>query len=200
MKIPAGIRIRHSRKCPAAKDREARCNCSPSYRAEVWDKSAGTKIRETFPTLAAADAWRTDKRSAVRRGTERAPTQTTLREAWEAWQIGAKDSTVRTRSGDLYKPSALRGYASSMRLHVLDDLGARKLSSITRLDLQDLADRLLADEHKPSTIRTRCCRCASSTVAPSSAARSRSTQPPDCGCRRCADDATGSPRRSRQPL
>jgi integrase len=40
-----------------------------------------------------------------------------------------------------------------MRLRVLDDLGAAKLSDIARRDLQDLADRMLADGRDPSTIR-----------------------------------------------
>jgi hypothetical protein len=40
----------------------------------------------------------------------RAPSQTTLQQAWEAWEAGAKDGTIRTRSGDIYKPFALRGY------------------------------------------------------------------------------------------
>ena len=40
-----------------------------------------------------------------------------------------------------------------MRLRVLDDLGGAKLSEITRLDLQDLVDRLLGEGLDPSTIR-----------------------------------------------
>jgi hypothetical protein len=40
-----------------------------------------------------------------------------------------------------------------MRLRVLDDLGGAKLSEISKADLQDLADRMLADGLDPSTIR-----------------------------------------------
>jgi hypothetical protein len=40
-----------------------------------------------------------------------------------------------------------------MRLYVLDDLGAVRLAEISRADLQDLADRLLAQKRDPSTIR-----------------------------------------------
>jgi integrase len=60
---------------------------------------------------------------------------------------------VRTRSGDRFKPATLRSYETSMRLRVLDDLGGAKLSALSRLDLQDLADRLLAAGLDPSTIR-----------------------------------------------
>jgi integrase len=124
-----------------------------SWEAWVWDKRTGRKIRRTFATQAAAKAWRHDASTAVRKRTLRAPTQTTLAEAWAAWLAGARDGSVRTRSGDVYKPSVIRGYDGSMRRHVLDDLGALKLSDIGRLELQDLADRMLAAKLDPSTIR-----------------------------------------------
>jgi hypothetical protein len=53
-----------------------------------------------------------------RRGTMRAPSATTLREVWETWLAVAGDGTIRNRSRDSYKPSVLRGYATSMRLRV----------------------------------------------------------------------------------
>ena len=82
-----------------------------------------------------------------------APSATTLREAWTTWLDGAKSGKIRNRSGDAYKPSVLRSYETSMRLRVIDDLGGAKLSEISRIDLQDLADRMLADGLDPSTIR-----------------------------------------------
>jgi integrase len=60
---------------------------------------------------------------------------------------------IRNRSGDRYKPSALRGYEQSLRLQVLPDLGAHKLARITRTDLQALVDRLHAAGMAPATIR-----------------------------------------------
>ena len=147
-----GITIRHSREC-AKQPKGSRCLCIPTYQAHVWSARENKRIRKTFPTISAAKAWRQDALPELRRGTMRAPTQTTLRQAWETWQAGAKDGTVRTRSGDTYKPSALRGYEQAMRLRLLDDLGAVRLSDISRITLQDLADRLLADGIDPSTIR-----------------------------------------------
>jgi integrase len=41
----------------------------------------------------------------------------------------------------------------SLRLHVLDDLGAQKLSAIKRRDIQDLTDRLAAEGLSGSTVR-----------------------------------------------
>lgn len=61
--------------------------------------------------------------------------------------------SVRTRSGDEYKPSALRGYERAMRLRVLPEIGGVRLTALTRVDLQDLADRWLAKGLDPSTIR-----------------------------------------------
>src|SRR5215467_14498029 len=146
-----GIRVRHGRSCSSSTG--ARCNCSPSYEAFVYSARDKRKLRKTFLTLAAARAWRHDASTSVRRGTMRAPVATTLREAWRAWLDGACDGTIRTRSGDPYKPSVTRSYEQAMSLRVLDDLGGAKLSEIGRADLQDLADRLLADGLDPSTVR-----------------------------------------------
>jgi Phage integrase, N-terminal SAM-like domain len=70
----------------------------------------------------------------------RAPTGLTLREAAKAWQEGAESGLIRTRSGDPYKPGAVRAYEKSLRLRVLPELGHRRLSDITRHDLQDIVD------------------------------------------------------------
>jgi integrase len=146
-----GIRPRHSRSCPAKTG--GGCTCKPSYEAFVYSPRDRTKIRRTFHTMAAARAWRSDASTAVRKGQLRTPTTTTVREAWEAWLAGARDGTVRTRSGDVYKPSAIHGYEQVMNARVLHDFGARRLSELTRLDLQDFADRMLAEGRDPSTIR-----------------------------------------------
>jgi integrase len=69
------------------------------------------------------------------------------------WLAGAREGTTRNRSGDAYKPSVLRGYEQSLRLHVLPDLGAHKLARITTNDLQALVDRLQAADKQPATIR-----------------------------------------------
>jgi integrase len=148
-----GIDTRHAPSCPTARDRDARCTCTPSYQAHVWSARDKTRIRKTFRNLAAAKAWRADTLVALRRGTMRAPTATTLRQAWDAWLAGARDGSVRNRSGDAYKPSVLRSYETSMRLRVLPDLGGARLSDITRVRVQDLVDRMLADGKDASTIR-----------------------------------------------
>jgi len=148
-----GVRVRHSRSCPAASSREVNCRCSPSYEAWAFSVRDGKKVRKTFPTLAAAKGWRADATSAIRKGAMRAPSSTTLREAADAWLEGAREGTIRTRSGDRYKPSVLRGYEQALRTRLLPELGRVRLSEISHSDVQDLGDRLLGEGLNPSTIR-----------------------------------------------
>jgi len=146
-----GIEVRHARGCPGVRD-EAVCSCRPSFRVSVWIPRERRRIRKTFPTLAAAKAWRIDSLSALSRG-EISASSTTLRQAAVAWVEGARSGAIRNRSGDRYKPSAIRGYEEALRLRLLPDLGGAKLSEIRRADVQALVDRLMADGHGASTIR-----------------------------------------------
>lgn len=148
--LATGINTRHQRNCT---HREGRCSCKPRYQAQVWSNRDRKTIRKTFPTLSAAKAWRQDASVALRKRTLQAPTRTTVRQAWEAWHAGALEGFVRTRSGDEYKPSALRGYEQAMRNRVLSEIGWVRLTTLSRIDLQDLADGWLAKGLDPSTIR-----------------------------------------------
>ena len=134
---PTGLRERHSRRC-ASKD-GGRCNCEPAFEAWVFSRRDGQKIRKTFTgtgARSAAKAWRADATVSLSKGTLRAPSPQTLEEAWKAWHEGALAGTIRTRSGDPFKPSALRSYEIAMRLRVLPDFGAVRLADIRRPDLQ----------------------------------------------------------------
>jgi integrase len=77
----------------------------------------------------------------------------TISEAADAWLSGARSGAIRNRSGEVYKPSVLRGYEASIERFVKPELGARKLSALTRLDVQDFAERILATGLDPSTVR-----------------------------------------------
>src|SRR5439155_25278039 len=144
------IEIRHEVRCTAKQGK--RWKCSPSYRVEVYSAIDGRRVYKAFRSLAEAKAWRAEARVAVRRGTLSAAAAPTLREASEAWLAGAESGSVRNRSGDVYKPSAIRGYEQALRLRVLPVFGAARLSDVRRGDLQALIDRLLANGHEPSTI------------------------------------------------
>src|SRR5712691_8246757 len=110
---PTGIRARHSKSC--IPNESGSCSCSPSWEAWVFAPRERKKIRKTFPTQAAAKAWRADAQVALRKGTLRMPSNVTLREAAESWLQGARAGLIRTRSGDPYKPSALRAYQAALR-------------------------------------------------------------------------------------
>lgn len=148
-----GIRVRHSRSCGQTLSVTNRCSCKPSYEAQVWSPRDGKAIRKTFHTLSAARGWRADAQSAIRKGVLRAPTSQTLRDAAQAWVAGAKDGSIRNRSGDPYKPSAVRGYEQALELRILPELGNARLAAIGRSDLQDFADQLVAKGLNPSTVK-----------------------------------------------
>ena len=150
-KTPEGIRARHSRSCKSVSG--GGCNCAPTYEAFVYSAREGKKLRKSFPTLAAARNWRADASTAVRKGTLRSPVSTTIGEAWDQWVAGAREGTIRTRSGDKFKPSALHGYAQMMQARVLPWFAAARMSEVNRHDLQDFTDGLLAEGLAPSTVR-----------------------------------------------
>jgi hypothetical protein len=131
-----GIQVRHGRRCANRSGSE--CSCTPTFQAQVWSARDRKPIRKTFPTVAGALAWRQETQVALRRGTLRAPTTTTLAEAAEAWLSGAEAGIIRTRSGDRYKPSALRSYRHALQSKLLPELGRLRLSAIRRNELQDL--------------------------------------------------------------
>ena len=146
-----GIETRHSPSCPSA--RGARCKCTPKYRAVVYSRREKRRLTKTFRTKAEAKAWRADAQVALRTGTRSGAKSGTLSVVAAAWLAGAADGSVRNRSGDVYKPSVIRGYEQALRLRVLPELGALTLAEIQRADLQAFVDRLLEDEYDPSTIR-----------------------------------------------
>lgn len=150
-KRPEGITIRHSRRCASRGGRS--CNCRPAYQAQAYSRKDRKTLRRSFPTLAAAKAWRSEAQTAIRRGTLRGPSDVTIAEAGGALVAGIKDGSIRNRSGDPYKPSVIRDYARSIRLYIRPELGAKKLSGLSRVDVQDFADRLLATELDPSSVK-----------------------------------------------
>jgi integrase len=151
-KHPTGIEVRHARSCLARNG--AKCSCKPTYQANVWSKRDGKRIRKTFPSLAAAKSWRHDALVAVGRGTMRAPTREMLREATDELVAGMKDGTIRNRNRRPFKPSAIRSYRQAIDNHVLPWFGpAARLSDITRNDVQDFVDHMLAEGFDPSTVR-----------------------------------------------
>jgi len=146
-----GIEVRHARSCASRPGK--RCNCNPGYRVAAYDAMSKRKVSKTFRTLGEARRWRAGAQTQAAKGVRLAGTSQTLLEAAEAFVDGIATGAVRTRTGERYKPSVVREYERSLRLHVLPTLGGARLSRIQRRDVQGLADELLASGADPSTIR-----------------------------------------------
>jgi integrase len=149
-----GIEPRHKKGCASHDGR--RCSCQPSYHAVVVvGRNGANRQRKSlsFSTLAEAQAWRREALVAIAQGRLRSSAPITLRESAARYIEGATNGTIRNRSGDAYKPSAIRGIEEAFRLRLVPALGARKLADVRRADLQRLIDRMQSGGSSPSTIR-----------------------------------------------
>jgi integrase len=146
-----GIALRHSRRCQSRQG--SACSCTPTYQAQAWSAAERKPVRKTFPTLSAARAWRQEAQVALRRREMNAPSRVTVAQAASEWLALAEAGVIRNRSGDRYKPSALRSYRQALERHAVPELGRRRLSAVSRRRLQDLVDRLVASGRAPSSVR-----------------------------------------------
>ena len=146
-----GITVRHLNACASHEGRK--CNCHPTFQASAYSARDQKRLKKTFPTLAAARVWRAEAQVAIHRGKLRAPTATTLEEAGEELIEGMRSGRVRNKSGDLYKPSAIRSYERALRDRILPELGAKRIGDVHRRDVQRFADELLGEGLDPSTVR-----------------------------------------------
>jgi len=119
----------------------------------VWSGRDHKPIRKTFATAEEAIAWRVDAHARLRRGTLRAPSVITVGQEAENWLERAGSGVIRTRSGDAYKPAALRAYRFALSRHLLPRFGNTRLTALTPTMLQDFVDELLLAGLSPSTIR-----------------------------------------------
>ncbi len=149
--VPEGVRLRHRTGCPALSGRD--CRCEPGFEASVFSRSENRKIRRTFASPSEAGRWRRAMLQAADDGRLRTPSRTTLRDAAARFLEDATAGLIRNRSGDPYKPSALRGYEEALRLRILPALGHRPLSEIDRAELQRLVDRWQREGLSASTVR-----------------------------------------------
>ncbi len=148
--IESGITRRHSRRC--AKSLGKACSCRPAYQAMAWSAKEKKPVRRSFATLREARMWRAEAQVDLRRNRLNVPGALLLEEAAEQWLTGARAGVIRTRSGEPYKPSALRGYERSLRRVILPALGRQRVTAITRNRIQDLIDELTASHLKASTV------------------------------------------------
>lgn len=146
-----GIRPVHSKRCATKKGR--RCSCTPSWEANVWLPKEKDRRFKTFRSRAEAQAWRRSALIAIDNGTMRAATPLTLAEALQSFVEGAEDGTIRSRKGEPYKPSSIRGYKRCIELRLVPALGGVRLCDLERRDVQAFVDQLLVEGLDPSTIK-----------------------------------------------
>jgi integrase len=152
MSTDTGIRPRHARTCRQRMDKAAACRCSPTFEAQAYDAKAGRAITKTFSTKSAAKRWREDARVAVRSGELSAERGPMFKEAVDAWLDGLRAGQITNRSGDPYKPAAIRDYERNLRLRATPVLGHLRLAEVTTRDVQRLVDGLVKAKLAPATI------------------------------------------------
>lgn len=126
-----------------------------SYQAKVWDKdlpatekrrTAGGYRVGTFPTPAAAKAWKRDTETALANGRLAAPSSRTTRDACDEWLRKAKAGELLKPDGKPYKPSVLRTYEHDLTTHIIPTLGHIKLTKLARRDVQQMIDTLVGSK------------------------------------------------------
>jgi integrase len=151
-----GIVVKHRAGCASLGG--GRCNCRRIYQAAVWSARDAKRIRKHFDSLVDAKTWRAESYGRLRRREMRPASKLTLAQAAERWLAAARIGAIRTRSGDVYKPSTIRSYELALQGPVsgdgglLRELGRLRLTDISVDDVQAYADRLLATGARPSTI------------------------------------------------
>lgn len=133
-----------------------------SYRASVFDRREGRKIRKTFPTLAAAKAWRADALTAVRAGRMRAAQAPRFEDLfgreiegrWKdgTWLEGAYAGVIRTRGRRPFKESTIRSVRQHYQRRLERPFGRRRLDEVQLPDFQEFVDSLEMEGLSPSTI------------------------------------------------
>ncbi len=119
----------------------------------AYDAISKRKVSKTFRTLGEARRWHATAQTQAAKGVRLAGTAQTLLDAAEALVDGIASGSICTKTGERYKPSVVREYERSLRLHILPTLGGAKLSKLQRRDVQRLVDELLESGADPSTIR-----------------------------------------------
>ncbi len=148
---PEGIVLRHARNCASRAD--GACKCTKAWQAWVWDPVTRRKVRETFPTVAAAKSWRAAASTKIESGELRAVPVPTVKAAADELIAGLRSGSIHARGGGIYKPSTVVGYEAALRLRIIPDLGERRLSKVTRGDLTTIAEKMLGEGRDASSVR-----------------------------------------------
>jgi integrase len=143
-----GIYRVHTRGCDGS-----RCRCASMFEATVYASHERKLIRKRHRTLTEAKRWRSEISTAAGKGEAVVPTRKTVNEAADELIAGMKAGTIMNRSGRVYKPSVVRGYEASLRLHIRPEIGTLKLSQVNRDRVRRLLRKWTSEGQTPSTVR-----------------------------------------------
>ncbi len=151
--MSVGIEARHARACASrTANGGRRCNCDPRYQAQVYDRRAKKVVKRTFATRTEAKRWRSDAQAALRRGELSADRGPLLKDALAEWIASLEAGHERNRSGDPYKPSAVRGYRHTLERRVIPVLGDQRVREIKPEHVQRWIEELVRADLAPATI------------------------------------------------
>lgn len=135
---------------------------SRSYRAWVYDRREKRKVRKTFPTHAAAKAWRADALAEVKAGRMRAAQKPRFEELFGRvvdgrwvdgiWIERAYAGVSRTRGRRPFKELTVRSVRQHYQRRLERPFGRKRLDEVTLPDLQEFVDSLEMEGLSPSTI------------------------------------------------
>src|SRR3954447_4846629 len=150
MRRTPGIYPRHRSGCGARGGN--RCSCRPTYEVKV--RVGETQISRSFPSEAAARAWKLQMEANKAAGLLRSsPRAMTVREAGEALIRDMTSGVARARGGDPYKPRLIGDYGRALERRIYPAFGSVKLPDLRRRQIQVLIDRMVADGYDGGTIR-----------------------------------------------
>lgn len=145
------IQERHGAKC-ATRDGARTCSCTPSYRARVRDRAGKVIYSGWKKDRGAVVSWLQEAKVAVRKGMLKAPAPTTVEQAGDELVAAMRSGVVLNRSGEEYKPSAVRSYEQILAAHIVPEIGGLRISALTRNDVQDFVEHLRGKGLAPSTV------------------------------------------------
>jgi integrase len=152
-----GITVRHRAAC-RTRNGGKRCNCAPSFRAQVGNPRTGKQEKRTFPSEAAAKQWRRDMLTAIASGARTPePTVGTITVAVAVDELVAriKDGRTLSRSGRRYRPATIRSYEHTANTYLKPMMGQLRVGEVRRRDVQDFVDELRAAGLSASSVHNK---------------------------------------------
>lgn len=134
-----GVFARHQQHCPIGEG--SRCTCKPSYYGVCYDRARKKRVKtKRMSTAEAARNARADVARMLEQGETPITNALRLSDARERFVAAAREGRALNKHGHRYKPRAIDNIEESLRLHVEQTLGSKRLSDIRRGDLQAIVD------------------------------------------------------------